>query len=42
MLEIIERVGDVDLVVDDTGVVTGALALFDEIHSRINGLPQDG
>ena len=41
MLEKIE-VGNVDLVVDDAGAVTGPLALFDEIHSRINGLLQDG
>lgn len=34
--------GDVDLVVDDAGIVTGALDLFDGMQSLTNGLLQDG
>jgi hypothetical protein len=41
MLEMVEE-GNVDLVVDDAGVVTGTLGLFDGMQSSINPLLQVG
>ena len=41
MLEIVEE-GNVDLLADDAGVVTGTLGMFDGRHSSINPLMQVG